>query len=390
MPPARSDSPVGRASRPAGLQRSTERVQPLSVSTGLPRPEAKRPSRPEALESLLVDLGSQIRSAAAYAVAEPAHLSTARAAGATGHAPDALPDSAALPGRRFHATGIADLDARLGGGFPGGRLSEICGPSPSIEDPDQEPNHAPRKWSKPPPTLSTGRTSLALGMLAETLRTGVLVAWIDLADAFSPEAALAAVLERGGEASDLDRLLWVRARNEDEALRCCERVMRTEGFELVFFDACRFETMPRRLSPNEPRARRARTRGGHPANTFGMTFGMTFGKTSGKTPRFQIKDVTWLRLARLAAGTRTTLITLSRTASTGSRAEMILELEAEDARFSDPPYLLEALETRATIRRHRSRPTGDSLLLSASAHTAFPQEPDPQKRGPQKREGKGR
>jgi len=386
MPPARSDSPVGRASRPAGLQRrherSQERAQSLSPSSGSPsgsrRPNATRPSRPEALESLLVDLGSQIRSAAAYAVAEPAHLSTARAAGAAATAPDALPETAATPGRRFHATGIADLDARLGGGFPAGRLSEICGPSPSAEDPDQEPGHASRKWSKPPPTLSTGRTSLALGMLSETLRTGVLVAWIDLADAFSPEAALAALLERGGEAADLDRLLWVRARNEDEALRCCERVMRTEGFELVFFDACRFETMPRRLTPNEPRARRARTRGPDPR------------KDLRTAPRFLIKDVTWLRLARLAAGTRTTLITLSKSASTGSRAEMILELEAEDARFSDPPHLLEALETRATIRRHRSRPTGDSLLLSAHTQEPRTQEPGTQEPGTQELGSEGR
>jgi hypothetical protein len=176
----------------------------------------------------------------------------------------------------------------------------------------------------------------------------VLVAWIDLADAFAPEAALAAILERGGEAADLDRLLWVRARDEDEALRCCERVMRTEGFELVVFDAYRpgFQPSP---SANRPSAARPIRK-----------------KRRSQGPRFRVKDVTWLRLSRLAAGTRTALIALSEQASTGSRSEMILELKAHAAHFTEPPHLLESLETRAVIRRHRSRPTGAEVALSVS------------------------
>ena len=45
-----------------------------------------------------------------------------------------------------------------------------------------------------------------------------------------------ALLARGGTPGDLDRLLWVRARDEREALRSGERLLRTEGFELVVLD----------------------------------------------------------------------------------------------------------------------------------------------------------
>ena len=96
-----------------------------------------------------------------------------------------------------------------------------------------------------------------------------------------------------------------------------------------------------------------------------------------------IRDVSWLRLARLAASTRTTLVTLSNSPTTGSRAELVLEMQPLGARFSDPPVLLDALETTAVLRRHRHRPTGQAIPLSIAAESIQteppPAEPNPDK-----------
>lgn len=340
MPPAPSDSPVGRVRGPEGSPRDRNRrrsaprprffssADPLSSAAplhpgaataagreglspgrrrqgGRRRGEGNREGstessvesarrslnalperRSEALEALLVDLGSQIQKGSARAVAD---------------AP------------RWQPTGVAPLDRLLGGGFPIGRLSEICGPT------EVSPG-APRAAVAP----SSGRTAVAQALVAEALASGVLAAWIDLADAFDPDSALETIRARGDEDGTLDRLLWVRARDENEALRACERVMRTEGFELVVFDLFRLE--------------------GRPAP----------------------KDVTWLRLARLAAGTRTTLVALSDAPSTGSRAELVLEMRPRRVGWSEPPHLLESIETEAVLRRHRSRPTGEKVALRAT------------------------
>lgn len=285
MPPAPPDPVVGRASGPVGGARRIRRSRPLP---GVDRPAPSRDARSTrdrsearagrpggesgALEALLVDLGPQIQRGA-----------------------DAALEAAEAP--RFCPTGIPALDARLGGGFPVGRLGEICGPP------------------------SSGRTALAHSLLAETLARGGLAAWIDLADAFDPASTS---LSEG----DLARLLWVRARDPEPALRSAERLLRTQGFELIVLDAAR-STAP--------------------------------ADRPGAPP---IHDVGWLRLARLAASTRTTLVALSNTSSTGSRAELVLEMQAEGARFGARPSLLDGLETRAVLRRHRSRPTGQAVALS--------------------------
>ncbi len=231
-----------------------------------------------ALKSLLADLGSQIRRGRGLE----------RGAG---ERPASCP------------TGLPGLDARLGGGFPRGRLSELCG--------------AP----------SSGRTSLATTLLAETLARGSLAAWIDPADAFDPGSAAACLAGReAGEA--LRRLLWVRARSEQEAIRCAERILQTEGFELVGLD----------LAHARGRAPRGAVRG--------------------------IRESGWIRLARLAAHGQGALVVLSETPQAGSRAELVLEMQRRRARFSGPPALLDALEATAVLRRHRTRPTGHAVPLS--------------------------
>jgi hypothetical protein len=281
MPPAPPDSSVGRASGLVGAARRIRRP-------GLP-PAGRSISstRSSALEALLVDLGSQV------------------------HRGPSVSQEAA-ESFRLCPTGLPTLDERLGGGFPSNRLSEICG--------------AP----------SSGRTSLALALLAETLERGVLAAWIDLADAFDPASAVAA-------GNDLERLLWVRARSEDEALRSCEQLLQTEGFELIILDLALSEALPGALPRTDKRKPQARRRD------------------------VKIRDVSWLRLARLAASTRTALVALSNDSATGSRAELVLEMKPLRTRFIGPPNLLDALETTAILRRHRSRPIGQEVSLSIDA-----------------------
>src|SRR5256885_1274063 len=75
--------------------------------------------------------------------------------------------------------GHTALDARLGGGFPRGQLSEVTGPR------------------------SSGRTSLLLQMLAAATARGELVALVDALDMLDVESAASAGL-------DLARLLWIR------------------------------------------------------------------------------------------------------------------------------------------------------------------------------------
>src|SRR6184192_3807091 len=116
-------------------------------------------------------------------------------------------------------TGLPDLDARLGGGFPRGQLSEIVGPR------------------------SSGRTSLLLQLVADATARGELVAVIDALDTLDVESAAAAGV-------DLARLLWVRGhvvcnpglcgdlnqRALEQAIRAFTLVLQAGNFGLVVLD----------------------------------------------------------------------------------------------------------------------------------------------------------
>jgi hypothetical protein len=175
--------------------------------------------------------------------------------------------------------GHPTVDRLLGGGFPLGALSEICGAS------------------------SSGRTSLALSLLAATTTKGELAGWVDGANAFDPPSA-----ERLGV--NLDQVLWVRAPGWREALRATERLIQTEGFPLVLLDWTSSRKVP-------------------------------------STP-------SWIRLTRLAAATRTALLVLSTSRLTGPHAELALEMQPARARFTGTPALLEELETRIVLVRNRA------------------------------------
>lgn len=192
-------------------------------------------------------------------------------------------------------TGLPELDHLLGGGLPRGRLSEFVGPA------------------------SSGRTSLALSLLATTTRGGHCVGWIDCADAFDPISA-----EDAGVA--LERVLWVRPPSLREALRCTERLLEAEGFPLIVLD------LAARAEAHDPHA--------------------------------------WLRLARLAAGTHSALVLLGCERHAGSSAHIALELQPARARWSEGLVLLEQLEIEVLLARHRAAPTGRSIRVAAPGSRA--------------------
>src|SRR5580693_402049 len=79
----------------------------------------------------------------------------------------------------LQSSGVIELDAVLGGGFPRGSLVELCGP------------------------VCSGRTSLVFSLLAQATQRQEACAFVDVADSLDPISLAAAGVE-------LPRLLWIR------------------------------------------------------------------------------------------------------------------------------------------------------------------------------------
>lgn len=139
------------------------------------------------------------------------------------------------PASRLEAvvpTGLADLDARLGGGLPRGELSSLAGPP------------------------SSGRSSLLCGVLASATRRGELVALIDTRDTFDPESAAAAGVAlarllwvRGGPVSSADSTQSTIERQVDRALKALNLVLQAGGFGVVALDLADVAAAPLRGVP---------------------------------------------------------------------------------------------------------------------------------------------
>jgi len=183
------------------------------------------------------------------------------------------------------SSGNPRLDRLLGGGFPLGRLSEIYG------------------------ATSSGRTSLAYGLLACATQQGEIAALVDCHDRFDPRCATAAGIR-------LRRLLWVRPPDEREALRSSEILLGTQGFRLVLLD-------------------------------------LADGLSPITAARF---TSAWPRLARQAVAANVTFVLLSRERSAGSVAALCLKLR--NARPRWPKHTLHAelfsgIATQAEVVRAR-------------------------------------
>lgn len=133
------------------------------------------------------------------------------------------------------STGIAVLDALLEGGIPRGGVTEISGQT------------------------STGKTALALALIAEITSNGSACAWVDMQDSLNPESAAACGVV-------LSQLLWIRTREVppaefkpashndqnkirpgrqqpqkpwsrlDQALKATDLLLQTGGFSIVVLD----------------------------------------------------------------------------------------------------------------------------------------------------------
>jgi recombination protein RecA len=162
------------------------------------------------------------------------------------------------------AVGIPVLDASTGG-LPRGSLTEIYGP------------------------VSSGKTSFLLSTLAGRTANAEVCALVDAQDAFDPLGADAAGVR-------LERLLWVRCRGIDPALRSVDLLLHAGGFGLIALD---LSDAPARLVR-------------------------------------QIPLNVWFRLRRAVERTPTNLLVLSRESNAKTCASLVLRLEKEAASWNLP------------------------------------------------------
>jgi len=104
------------------------------------------------------------------------------------------------------STGSISLDNALGGGIPKGRVTEIYGPE------------------------SSGKTTLALHMIAEAQKAGGSAAFIDAEHALDPEYA-----KKIGV--NTDDLLISQPDNGEQALEIVETLTRSGGVDLIVIDS---------------------------------------------------------------------------------------------------------------------------------------------------------
>ena len=205
------------------------------------------------------------------------------------------------------------MDARLGGGFPRGQLSELVGPR------------------------SSGRTSLMLRALAAASARGELVALVDALDMFDVESAAAAGVE-------VSRLLWIRGhlvtnqgmarelnqRAIEQAIRAFTLVLQAGNFGLVVFDVAEAPADAVRRLP----------------------------------------FTTWLRLQRMVEGSQTACVLIGSEAMARSSAGLTLRLglgaQGSGLRFSE--RLFDGIDIEARIVRARARELEEATVaLSTSA-----------------------
>jgi hypothetical protein len=244
-------------------------------------------------------------------------------------APEPDPEYACGP------TGVPVLDARLGGGFPRGQLSEIAG------------------------GRSSGRFSLLMSMMAAATARGELVALVDALDMLDVESAAGAGL-------DFNRLLWIRGhvvsnpglcrdmnqRALEQAIRALALVLQAGNFGLVAFDA-----------------------GEAPASALN-----------------RLPFTTWLRLQRMLEGTQTVCVLIGPAPMARSSAGLTLQLgqagsacghasprnhclsegehqrqckKVDSVRFSD--RLFKGLDSEARVIRARARGFDDVRVCVSTA-----------------------
>ncbi len=194
------------------------------------------------------------------------------------------------------STGIAPLDAVIGG-LPRGAITEIYGPP------------------------SSGCTSAAIAILAEATARNESCALVDGTDSFDPKSGIA-----GGV--DLKRLLWVRCRKFDQALKTTDLLLQGGGFGCVAMD---LSGLPAAQVHAMPLA-------------------------------------SWFRFQRAIEKTPTVLLVLSRESVVRSAAALVLRLEALRAEWS---RLFNAFDADVEIVRCRRAAPNSRLQIRNSKSPHF-------------------
>jgi recombination protein RecA len=201
------------------------------------------------------------------------------------------------------STGIPEMDA-LVGGLPRGAMTEICG------------------------AACSGRTSLLLSALTSRTAEGEVCALVDARDSFDPLTGNAAGIA-------LDKLLWVRCQDIDQALRAMDLLIQAGGFGMVAVDLSDVPT---------------------------------------KTVR-QVPLNAWFRFRRAVEDTPTILLLLEQESNAKTCASLVLRLEAGEARWADAspqvPQALMPVSPVTTPRCFRAPPNYPfaRLLHGFSART---------------------
>jgi recombination protein RecA len=201
-------------------------------------------------------------------------------------------------------SGVTALDARLGGGFPRGQLSELVGPR------------------------SSGRTSLLLHMMAAATARGELVAIVDALDMLDVESAASAGV-------NLAQLLWIRGhvvmnpglcrdlnqRALEQAIRALTLVLQAGNFGLVAFDVAEAPADAVRRLP----------------------------------------FTTWMRLQRISEGSHTACVLVGSEAMARSSAGLTLKLGIRKLEFG--MRLFDGLSLDARVVRARAREKEEATAI---------------------------
>jgi hypothetical protein len=258
------------------------------------------------------------------------------------------PEGLRAPGPAPLGTGLAALDALLGGGLHRGELCELLAPP------------------------SSGGTAVLRAALGAATRAGELCALVDPADALDPRGAALAGL-------DLRRLLWVRPGTLGHALRACELLLEAR-FALVALDLGNLE-------PPRPRPRTPQQRGVHlerlpqlgrltPRDGALIERVPVTSSVHGGEPQERVQLVRkveqpgpspWARLSRKAERYRGVLLVLSRTPQAGSFAAATVELGRAQARWEGAPgtpgRLFTGASAQVSVARARHAPPSGPLRL---------------------------
>jgi len=235
----------------------------------------------------------------------------------TSSMPLARPEHAVAP------SALLQLDARLGGGWPRGQVSELVGPP------------------------SAGRTLVAASSLAATTRRGELAALVDATDTFDPPSAAVAGIV-------WPHLLWVRGiqvahghmsrevaeRVVDRAIKAASLVLSAGGFGLVVLDLADVPA---------PALRR-------------------------------VPFTTWLRLQRMVEGHETVALLVAPISLGRSTGGVSVSLSAAGSSAacggwqgaSGRARLFMGVTARATLRRARPLPDDDRAFEAVSCQSVSP------------------